>query len=257
LKKIKITLLIIIAIVPFYAIANEAKAEMNFASAQDIRLLYEKLKTKGFVQSEIDDIFGDERKVLEYDILKGGKKRDYSDVFYQESIERGKKCLSSNNEYLTKLEQLFGVPKNILVSIYRVETNLGQNKGKYLVTNSLFTLWFVRNRRSAYFGDELVNWLFICKNHGFDYYSIIGSSAGAFGLMQFMPTSFLDFAVDGNEDGRIDLFEFKDAMASAANYLKGKGWRNGSMENNRKVILRYNSCEDYSSAVIKYAKKLI
>jgi membrane-bound lytic murein transglycosylase B len=255
LKKTLIVLAIV-TITFFCPFPCGAQIKMEFASAEDTRLLYDKIIARGFSQSEINAIFTDERRTLEWDIFKPSKKRNYADVFYQVSVERGRKCLASNNIFFSRLEQIFGVPREVLVSIYRVETDLGKNLGKYQVTNSLFTLWFVRNRRSEYFGGELVNWLSICKNHGYDYYSTPSSSAGAFGHMQFMPTSFLEYAIDGNGDGKIDLLVFEDAMASAANYLRGKGWRNGSQTGNEKVILRYNSDGDYKDAVIRYARKL-
>jgi membrane-bound lytic murein transglycosylase B len=256
LKKKRILFIIAVSMVFLFAMTPEVQAKKAFLSDSDCQYLYGKLMSKGFQLSDIRNIFSDERIMLEYQIMEPGKKADYSKVFYPESVERGKKCLAVNDGYLRKLEQSFGIPKEILVSIYRLETNLGNFKGKYLVTNSLYTRWFVRYKRSEYFGGELVNWLTICRINGLDYYSTPGSTHGAFGLMQFLPTSYLDYAIDGNGDGKIDLFVFEDAMASAANYLRGKGWRNGSQANNRLVILRYNADEDYRDAVIKFAKML-
>ena len=81
-----------------------------------------------------------------------------------------------------------------------------------------------------------------------------GSWAGAFGICQFIPSSYVRFAVDGNGDGVIDLFDFRDAVASIANYLKAHGWENGRLEAKRQAIYAYNHCDSYVDAVLAYAK---
>jgi membrane-bound lytic murein transglycosylase B len=86
-----------------------------------------------------------------------------------------------------------------------------------------------------------------------DPFEVKGSSHGAFGLLQFIPSSFQKFAIDGNRDGKIDLFNFEDAVASSANYLQKQGW--GKKEKQKKRALHaYNHDWGYVKTVIKYSK---
>jgi len=93
----------------------------------------------------------------------------------------------------------------------------------------------------------------LSKAGGFDPLSIKGSWAGAFGLCQFVPSSYLHYAVDGNGDGRVDLFNVVDALASVANYLKRSGWEKENQEKKKKAIYAYNHCDNYVKAVLAYA----
>ena len=96
--------------------------------------------------------------------------------------------------------------------------------------------------------------MILSKERGFDPLAIKGSWAGAFGLCQFVPSAYLNYAVDGNGDERVDLFNVVDALASVANYLQCNGWENGSLEKKRKAIYAYNHCDNYVRAVLAYAK---
>ena len=82
-----------------------------------------------------------------------------------------------------------------------------------------------------------------------------GSWAGAFGLPQFIPTTFINFAVDGNNDGKIDIFSVSDAVFSIGNYLRANGWRDDkSYKEKLKVIYTYNHSRLYCETVLKLAK---
>ena len=110
------------------------------------------------------------------------------------------------------------------------------------------------NRRYEWAEEELVHLLVMCRDLGKDPLSVKGSWAGAFGLCQFVPSSFLTYAVDGDGDGVVDLFTFSDAMASIANYLKESGWQTNDVAQAKKAIHAYNHCDSYVKAVIAYAK---
>ena len=157
---------------------------------------------------------------------------------------------------LKNIEASYGVPREVLVAIYRVETNLGSNLGQYRVFNSLLTLTVIINRRSVWAAQELFNLLALCGNNQINPFSIKGSASGAFGLCQFVPSSYLAYGTDGNGDGVVDLFDFSDAMASTANFLKSNGWHSRNTEKQFRAILAYNHCNNYAKAVMTYSKKV-
>ena len=114
----------------------------------------------------------------------------------------------------------------------------------------------LENRRSAWAESEWINLILLSKERGFDPLAIKGSWAGAFGLCQFVPSAYLNYGVDGNGDGRVDLFNVVDALASIANYLKGSGWEQGDLAKKKKAIYAYNHCDNYVKAVLAYAKAI-
>ncbi|MCX5811872.1 MAG: lytic murein transglycosylase [Proteobacteria bacterium] len=229
----------------------------DFASKKEI--ISQKLKDNGFSDDEIRQIFSDTRIKLYPEMLnRSGKGFNYMSrkfgLLNKKSIMRGQKVLKEHRAAFKEIEDRFGVEKEVLVAIYRVETNLGNARGNYLVFNSLLTMSVFENRRSEWATEELINLLILCKNSSKDPFSIKGSWAGAFGLCQFIPSSYLRYAVDGNGDGEIDLFNFHDAMASIASYLKAHGWEKGSPDKHRKAVWAYNHCDNYVKAVLAYAR---
>ena len=164
--------------------------------------------------------------------------------------------LTDNQDVLVRVEKSYGVDKEIIIAILRVETNFNSYVGKYPIFNSLLTLAIIENRRSAWAEGELAELLRISKNLGKDPLSIKGSWAGAFGMAQFIPSSYMKYAVDGNNDGTVDLFDFPDATASIANYLKAHGWEKDSPDKNWKAVYAYNHCDEYVKAIFAYAKAL-
>ncbi len=249
------------AIIIFFVQTCVSKVAMASDFYQNGKTLVEKLKENGFSEDEILKIFSDARVQFHPEILrKKASGISYFDprfgLLAKESIERGKKVLAVRSEVFKAVDQRFGVEKEILAGIFRIETNLGDIEYKYRVFNGLYTLCAIKNPRSDFFGRELVNFLVICKINQLDPLAIMGSWAGAFGLFQFMPSSFLSFAIDGNADGRIDLFNFDDAVFSAANYLVKNGWKKGDSAKVKKAIFAYNRCDNYVKAVLAYANAL-
>lgn len=141
----------------------------------------------------------------------------------EERIEKGKKQLHSNKDILQKIEQQYGVPAPYLIAFWGLETHYGQIKGKIDVLDALATLAY-DNRRSVFFTGQLVTMLKIIATEKIE--PPQGSWAGAFGHFQFMPTTYFQYAVDGDKDGQRDVMSFPDAVASAAHYLSQMGWDN-------------------------------
>ncbi len=223
--------------------------------------LIERLHEQDFSDYTIRQIFSDPRIRLYPQIVE---KRDRGPTCFngelgllgKKSVARGRRVLSDNYGFFMKLEGLYGVEKEAIVAIFRIETDLGEYTGTYSVFNSFFTMATLPNRRSEWAEEELVQLLVICRNEGKDPLSIKGSWAGAFGLCQFVPSSFVTYAVKGDGDGVADLFNFFDAMASIANYLKQNGWQNNSVALKKNAIFAYNRCDNYVKAVLAYAKAI-
>jgi len=139
-------------------------------------------------------------------------------------IQQGRKLLQKYDIFLAKLTEKYGIPAPYLVSFWGMETNFGNYKGNISTLGALLTL-ACDQRRSEYFSRELINALKLIEREGLDSSKMVGSWAGAMGHTQFMPTTYLNYAVDGDGDGKINLWESDfDALASAANFLARLGW---------------------------------
>ena len=168
--------------------------------------------------------------------------RDYRPIFIQpKRINDGRAFLATHAAALQRAEDQHGVPKEIIVAILGVETSYGGNKGSYPVIDALYTLAFAyprsgdpakaarEDQREAFFRDELAQLFALAREQQLDIATLKGSYAGAMGWGQFMPSSYRDYAVDGDGDGRVDLFnDLDDVFASVANYFAKKGkWERG------------------------------
>ncbi|MES3000075.1 MAG: lytic murein transglycosylase B [Pseudomonadota bacterium] len=150
-------------------------------------------------------------------------------------IRAGVQFWQDNQATLARAEARYGVPAEIIVGIIGVETIYGQQTGNFRVIDALATLAFdfpqVHPRaaeRSAYFRGELEQFLLMQSRAGGDPLQPLGSYAGAMGMPQFMPSSSLKWAVDFDDDGRIDLARSPaDVIGSVANYFKSYGWQTG------------------------------
>lgn len=152
---------------------------------------------------------------------------DYQDIFLTNArIAQGKEFFRKHQDILLQAEQEYGVDPYVITAIIGVETFYGTRQGNYRVLDSLATLAFDYPQRPL-FWRELKAFFALMEAEGLDPASIKGSYAGAMGYGQFIPTSFLNFAVDADQDGKRDLWDNpKDAIFSVANYFKKHGWRN-------------------------------
>lgn len=139
-------------------------------------------------------------------------------------IAGGQTKLAQNREILTRVSRDYGLEPQTLMAFWGLETNYGGFLGGFEVIAALATLaWDAR--RSAFFRAELMNALLILDQGHITPKEMLGSWAGAMGQFQFMPSTFLRYAVDYDKDGRKDIWnDSDDAFASAANFLKSSGW---------------------------------
>lgn len=143
-------------------------------------------------------------------------------------IVRGAAVHGEKQAELERAQASSGVPVDIMLGIVGVETFFGENIGKHRVIDALSTLAFDYPPRQAFFRKELEQYLVMAREEGLDPLVPVGSYAGAMGLPQFMPSSFRSYAVDGDADGKRDLWnDWADVFASVGNYLKVHGWRAG------------------------------
>jgi len=157
----------------------------------------------------------------------------YRPIFVTDKRTKGGlKFWSENAELITQASEKFGVDPQVIVAIIGVETNYGGNTGGYRVLDALTTLSFyypttIRDR-SDFFSKELMNFFVLGNEEGLPLEEVTGSYAGAMGLGQFMPSSYLEYAVDMDGDGRRDLWSsMPDIIGSVANYLHRHGWEPG------------------------------
>ncbi|MEX8513062.1 MAG: lytic murein transglycosylase B [Leptothrix ochracea] len=146
--------------------------------------------------------------------------------------QEGRRFLKTHAQALQRAEDRYGVPAEVVAAIIGIETIYGRNTGNFRILDTLATLSFNfptgRSDRSGFFRSELEQFLVLCKRDHLDPLSARGSYAGAMGLAQFMPGTWLNYAVDFNDDGRIDLLnDTTDVIGSVAAYLHASGWQRG------------------------------
>ncbi len=176
-------------------------------------------------------------------------------------INRGRSLMQTHASTLARAEKQFGVPKEIIIAIWGLETNYGaDSSGKHSIVRSLATLSY-DCRRSAFFTGHLLDALRIIQRGDMSASDMRGGWAGEIGQTQFLPTPYVKYAVDFDGDGRRDLVRsVPDILASTANFLKGHGWRAGQGwepgSANYNVLADWNRAEVYQRTIGVMAGKL-
>ena len=147
-------------------------------------------------------------------------------VVSQGRIEEGQRMLAEHGELLRSVGKRYGMPPELLAAVWGIESNYGRTQGNFGVVQALATLAY-DGRRASMFRSELLNALRILDQGHVEIGAMKGSWAGAMGQLQFMPTTFLTYAKDGDGDGRKDIWgSAADALESAANYMSSN-WQPG------------------------------
>ena len=272
--------------------AKENALTSNNDKVAVFQSVFDSLKSNGADSNFINKYFNDttlnfSERYIKINVTGYLKKVDYSFLYANKSVEQSKEFLKKHLNILTQAEKKYGVPKEIIVAILQIETRFGTILGNNHLPSVFFSTALVnepqyveinnkviddlpdtadkadlkqkvlqRSKRKANWAlKELIAMSKIEKEFGVDFNKINGSWAGAFGIPQFLPSSFLRSAVDGNGDGKIDLFNLDDAIFSVGNYLKSHKWN--TFESKRKAIFSYNNSNDYAAAVIKLSEKLV
>ncbi len=217
------------------------------------------LEKMGFQKAELEKIFSDPQLRIYPDIPKlKGKKVDYFSeefgLFSSLSLQRGREFINRYWLVFTQAEQKFGVSKEVIVAILRLESDFGRVTGRRKLINTFYSM-IIQDFRTDFAERELINLFLISRKNKRDIFSYYGSFMGAFGMPQFLPSSYLKFAVDGNSDGRVDLNNVEDAIFSVANYLKSHGWGE-SFYRQYKSVYSYNHDNSYVLVILMYAAML-
>jgi len=151
---------------------------------------------------------------------------EYRQIFVtNKRVSGGVEFWKKHKDTLNKAAQTYQIPPEIIVAIIGVETRYGQHAGNYRVIDDLSTLGFDYPPRSAFFYKELEQFLLLEEYAGINIETTKGSYAGAMGYGQFIPSSYRHYAVDFNQDGKIDLLnDTVDTIGSVANYFHKHGW---------------------------------
>lgn len=210
---------------------------------------------------------------------------DYRQFLKKETIRKAKKYLLEHKKVFAEIEKTYDVPKEVVASILMVESSFGENGGKYQVFSVYASLAALSDkkikkrvvREAAKAGEdvqarrfrkrvdrkgkwgmkELLCLIRLSEQKKIDFTQLKGSWAGAFGMPQFIPSSFEAYGIDWDGDGRVDLDMLPDAVASVSNYLKKHGWKNSLAHKKAiRVIKYYNISQPYATTILKLAEKL-
>jgi lytic murein transglycosylase len=178
----------------------------------------------------------------------------------KDRMVKGQRLMKEYGGQIRKIEQTYGVPGGVIVAIWGLETDYGVNLGKMSVVRSVATLAY-DCRRTDKFQDELLNALRIIDRGDMAFAQMQGDWAGEIGQTQFLPSSYIKYAVSFSGRGKPDLINNKaDVLASTANYLAQKGWRRGQGwgpgEPNFEVIKEWNKAEVYAKTIALFGQKL-
>ena len=212
--------------------SSKTDAEENF----EIWLLsYKKFALKQGISQKTIDIAFKNVKFLEQVIKYDRKQPEFFEdtktyVDKRANISRVKtarKLLKENQILFTKVENKFSVEKEILLALWGIETNFGQHVGKMDIISSLATLSYDKRRRD-FFSSQLLALLNLIDEKLINPNTLYGSWAGAYGNFQFMPSSIKLYAIDYDNNNKIELkSSLDDSLASAANYINKIGWKKG------------------------------
>jgi len=252
------------------------------------------LRDQGVDAAFLDDLSRDsdlkyDEEFIQRNLLNFLEKDNYRVFLTKNSVAACKKFLTVNAEPLKHCEKKYGVPKEVITALLWVETKHGHDLGHYHVAGIFMNLALsdqkdildralkeallrapatgkgavalkakvlaTAKRKAAWATQQLIALSQMHQKYGIDVKILRGSYSGAFGIPQFVPTSFMQWAADGDGDGKIDLFDAPDAICSVANYLKINGWAH-SAASHRRAIYNYNRSDDYGHAVLTLARKL-
>jgi len=257
---------------------------------EELEPLLDALSELGFQRQPLKDIFYDPRvrrmdRVVRINSMNPDKEEMYKDFSGPYAIMVSRRFLRKQRVLLDKVEAEYGVPKEIITAILLVETQFGQAKLPYNLLNVFTTLavdgspgaierhyerlrtqhpgldreWLSeRIQKKAEFGfQELSAFLAMHWANLEEVFKTQGSYAGALGIPQFLPSSYLLWAVDGDQDGDVDLNSLGDAVASVGNYLRQHGWTpEAPLKEKWAAVFAYNHSDHYVRAIFEVALRL-
>lgn len=253
--------------------------------------LQKELIADGFDAQFIRDLYQHHLLRFEARAIAGNLKREEKSLNYEQflspyAVRKARRYLERHQGALESAERDSGVPPSVVVAILMVETALGTYTGEYMTINVLSSMAAAMepavraralasldldnyesrsrqrllrrlSRRAARSYRELKAFIAYVHEDGLDPFQVRGSSEGAIGIPQFLPSNIHRYGKDGNGDGRVDLFEHEDAIASVASFLRAHRWqRDQGIQEKKKVLLHYNHSRYYVDTVYRLAQRL-
>jgi membrane-bound lytic murein transglycosylase B len=250
-----------------------------------------RLVNSGFDRNWIETVFDEPcmtlyPKALSLRLTVREYKIDYAQFLAPDQLENCRKFMADHEAALSKAEERYGVPGEVLTAILLLETRLGTYTGKFETLRTLASQTVSGDRRVAaqvyaqlpdadkrrytpqsaaarlgkrgdWFYGELKAFLNYLQKTGDDPCEVKGSYTGAIGLCQFQPSNIKPYGRDGNDDGVVDLFDAPDALMSAAAYLSKHGWDKGlSRAGRERVVKTYNHSRPYARTILDVAERI-
>jgi membrane-bound lytic murein transglycosylase B len=248
----------------------------------------EKLRRDGISENVLIRVYGDPRMphygFVPFKLKPKETKSMYSGFRSRNIVNQCRKYLSEYEDQFARAERFFKVSRNVVCSIILVESRFGENTGNDLVINRLSRVASVKapknlqenflkaqneytdvtfeavSERASYlentFYPEVRSLFRMVTEDDINPFTLRGSSAGAFGLPQFLPSAYYRYGFDGNKDGRTDLFNVDDAIPSVAKYLRMNGWNDKDLKAKRDALWKYNKSVPYADTVLTLSEEL-
>ncbi len=251
--------------------------------------LVEKLRAHGVSEQQIKEIYQSKNMpefgFIGFSMQAKESPRIYKEFYNPSKLKTARNFLKKYSAIFDLAEKEFNVSRNVVTAILLVETHFGSYTGNSLVINRLSRLAAIADpknleqnfkrhkseipdltieeveKRGRYIEDlffpEIPALMQIARDNKLNAFQIKGSPAGAFGIPQFLPTTYLKFAVDADGDGRISLFHEADAIWSTSNFLANSGWKDsGTRAEKEAVIWKYNRSQPYVDTILHISTQL-
>lgn len=262
----------------------------SFSDHSYFEIVKKNLIKDGFNKEYINKIYSSNNITYEFNSVTlfftvSEYKLDYEKFLGREYVVNGIKYINKYKKTFEYFEEKFGVPPEVITAILTIETRLGNYTGNRPVLSSLSSVAALKNdyvkkmvkksvpsEKNRYSGEkfnnradkrakwaypELKKFITYCIINNIDPANITGSYAGAVGIPQFMPSNIRAYGEDGDFDGKTDLHNHNDAIASVAKYLKKHGWKKNMSDGKAlSVILKYNNSMPYAKTVLKLSSLL-
>ena len=213
--------------------ATVSTAQANYAERAEVKAMADRLAAKGLDRDDVLSVMSQAKRldsVINAMNRPAEKKewKDYRLIFLKSArVTAARRFYETHQETLIRAERELGVPVEVILAIIGVETYYGKNKGSFRALDALATLGLDYPRRAKFFLGELESLFLLGQKENLKPTELKGSYAGAMGFGQFIPSSYLAYAIDFDNDGRRDLINNPiDAIGSVANYLAEHGWDN-------------------------------
>ncbi len=247
----KNSLILLLLMLPSALLAVEIPGG-DYQGRADVGAFVERMaRETSYTEQELVDLFSEVKKqehlfaLLDRPAEKELDWYQYRGIFIKDKrISRGVEFWRKHRDLLSRVSEKTGVPPEIIVAIIGVETFYGIYKGKDPVFDSLVTLAFDYPRRAKFFAAELEHFLLLTKEQGFEARALRGSYAGAMGMPQFISSSYRNYAIDFDEDGKTNLFDsIPDIAGSVANYFVKHGWQRDAAVARPLIAVENNSVD--------------